>query len=101
MPAERLCWAEVLTSSAVPTVPRRAATTPALEPHHLLIDIAAEGASLCQLTGRLPVRVDGHALVGSISSSATARVEIGHSVLTVCPGDLTAAGRPQIRPTSR
>ena len=65
----------------------------ALEPHHLLIDVSAEGASLRQLSGRLPVRVDGHPLVGWMTLSASARVEIGHSVLTVCPGDLTAAGQ--------
>jgi hypothetical protein len=42
---------------------------------------------------REPVRVDGHPIVGPLTLSASARVEIGYSVLTVCPGDLTAAGR--------
>src|SRR3954470_23486829 len=32
---------------------------PALEPHHLLIEISDEGAVLRQLTGRVPARVDG------------------------------------------
>ena len=66
---------------------------PALEPHHLLIEITADGAALRQLTGRLPVRVDGQPLLDSVATATTARVEVGHSVLTVSPGDLTAAGQ--------
>ena len=68
---------------------------PALEPHHLLIEITAGGGSLRQLTGRVPVRVDGQAITGSIEIATTARVELGHSLLVVCPGDLTAAGQTE------
>ena len=75
---------------------------PALEPHHLLIEITAEGASLRQLTGRLPVRArrTSHLRIESRSrrrlewnsvtaSSSSARV-ISQQLV-----------RPQILPTSR
>ena len=65
----------------------------AVEPHHLLIEISTRGAMLRQLTGRIPVRVDGEALTGSSTIAATTRLEIGHSVLTAHPGDLTAPGQ--------
>jgi S-DNA-T family DNA segregation ATPase FtsK/SpoIIIE len=64
----------------------------ALEPHHLLIEISPDGVLLRQLTGRVPVHVNGEPLVGSVSIVAAARLEIGHSRLTACPGDLTAPG---------
>ncbi len=65
----------------------------ALEPHHVLIEISTGGATLRQLTGRVPVRVQGEALTGSLTVTAAARLEIGHSVLTATPGDLTAPGQ--------
>ena len=64
----------------------------ALEPHHLLIDIAEDRLELRQMTGRIPVRVDGATIAGSIEIGAAARIEIGHSVLAVQRGDLTAPG---------
>ena len=68
---------------------------PALEPHHLLIEIAAEAATLRQLTGGLPVRVDGQPLAGAITIVAAVRVELGHSVLVVGPRDLTAPAQAE------
>ena len=65
----------------------------ALEPHHVLIEISGGGATLRQLTGRVPVRVDGEAVIDSLTISGPARLEIGHSVLTACPGGLTAPGQ--------
>ena len=65
----------------------------ALEPHHLLIEVSAGGARIGQLSGGLPVRVDGEALGEPVVIVAAARVEIGHSVLVVRPGDLTAPGQ--------
>ncbi|HEY0518193.1 MAG TPA: FHA domain-containing protein, partial [Ilumatobacteraceae bacterium] len=65
----------------------------ALEPHHVLIDVGPDGATLRQLTGRAPVRVDGNALTGPALIGATTRVEIGHSVLIAAKGDLTAPGQ--------
>ncbi len=64
----------------------------ALEPHHLLIEISPIGAEVCQLTGRVPVRVDEQPIGDSLLIVAAARLEIGHSVLEMCPGDLTAPG---------
>ncbi len=64
----------------------------ALEPHHLLIEASAEGVMLRQLTGRVPVRVDGEALTESTRIVTAARLEIGHSVLSISRGDLTAPG---------
>ena len=64
----------------------------ALEPHHLLIEASDDGVLLRQLTGRVPVRVDGEALPPSGRIVTTARLEIGNSVLSVARGDLTAPG---------
>ncbi len=64
----------------------------ALEPHHLLIEVTADGVQLRQLSGRVPVRVDGEALPGSACIVTTGRLEIGNSVLSVARGDLTAPG---------
>ncbi|MEP7113532.1 MAG: FtsK/SpoIIIE domain-containing protein [Ilumatobacteraceae bacterium] len=64
----------------------------ALQPHHLLLEISADGVSVRQLTGRIPIRVDREAIVDSAMIVATAHLELGHSVLTVRPGDLTAPG---------
>jgi DNA segregation ATPase FtsK/SpoIIIE, S-DNA-T family len=64
----------------------------ALEPHHLLVEITEDGLMLRQLCGRVPVRIDGEPLTGSVTVAAEARVEIGHSVLVLVPGDLTAPG---------
>jgi DNA segregation ATPase FtsK/SpoIIIE, S-DNA-T family len=64
----------------------------ALEPHHVLLDISADGVSVRQLTGRIPVRVDRAAIGDSAMIVATAQLEVGHSVLAVRPGDLTAPG---------
>ncbi|MEY2580766.1 MAG: segregation ATPase FtsK/SpoIIIE, family [Ilumatobacteraceae bacterium] len=63
---------------------------PALEPHHLLIEISSTGARISQLTGRVPVRVDGEPLDDSVSIAEPVRFELGHSLLEMCPGDLTA-----------
>ena len=65
----------------------------ALEPHHLLIEISSAGATMRQLTGRVPVRVDGEPLVDALVIVAATRLEVGHSILSVCPGDLTAPGQ--------
>ncbi len=65
---------------------------PALEPHHLLIQISAAGARVRQLTGRVPVRLDGEVLTDSATIVASARLEVGHSVLSLCRRDLTAPG---------
>ena len=65
---------------------------PALEPHQVHAEISAEGLVLRQLTGRVPVHVDGRAVVDSVMVVAGARVEIGHSVLTAGRRDLTGAG---------
>ncbi len=65
----------------------------ALEPHHLLIEISSAGASVRQLTGRVPVRADGQPLVDALTMVAATRLEVGHSILSLCPGDLTAPGQ--------
>ena len=62
----------------------------AVEPHHLLIEISAAGASVRQLTGRVPARVDGEPLSGALAIDTSVRFEIGHSILAMCRGDLTA-----------
>ena len=62
----------------------------ALEPHHLLIEISSAGASVRQLTGRVPVRADGEPFVDALVVVAAMRLEVGHSILALCPGDLTA-----------
>ena len=62
----------------------------ALEPHHLLVEVVPAGASVRQLTGRLPVRVDGEPLAEAIVIVTAVQLEIGHSILSMCPGDLTA-----------
>ncbi|HEX2783717.1 MAG TPA: FHA domain-containing protein, partial [Ilumatobacteraceae bacterium] len=62
----------------------------ALEPHHLLIEVSPSGLSLRQLTGRIPVRLNGEPVADMSVIDAPARLEIGHSILTVCRGDLTA-----------
>ena len=64
----------------------------ALEPHHALIEVLPDRAELRQLTGRIPVRVDGGAVAGPTVLGSGARVEVGHSVLSVHRGDLTAPG---------
>jgi DNA segregation ATPase FtsK/SpoIIIE, S-DNA-T family len=65
----------------------------ALLPHHLLIEISTDGATVRQLTGRVPARIDGEALADSIVIVADARVEVGHSILTVCRREITAPGQ--------
>ncbi len=65
----------------------------ALEPHHLLIEISADGIVVRQLAGRVPLRVDGEATVDSELIVTAARLEIGHSTLTVCPQALTGPGQ--------
>ncbi len=65
----------------------------ALEPHHLLIEISPDGATMRQLTGRVPVRVDGEAIADSRLIVAEAQLEIGHSILTARRRDLTAPGQ--------
>jgi DNA segregation ATPase FtsK/SpoIIIE, S-DNA-T family len=65
----------------------------ALEPHHLLVEISAVGLALRQLTGRVPVRIEGVAMTGSVSVAVGARLEIGSSVLSVRLGDPTAPGQ--------
>ena len=62
----------------------------AVEPHHLLVEISAAGASVRQLTGRVPARVDGEPLSGARAIDTSVRLEIGHSILAMCRGDLTA-----------
>jgi S-DNA-T family DNA segregation ATPase FtsK/SpoIIIE len=62
----------------------------AVEPHHLLIEISAAGATVRQLTGRVPARVDGEPLAGALTIDTSTRLEVGHSVATMCWGDLTA-----------
>ncbi|MEO8264713.1 MAG: FtsK/SpoIIIE domain-containing protein [Ilumatobacteraceae bacterium] len=64
----------------------------ALEPHHLLIETSGDSVLLRQLTGRVPVRIDGEAISESVGIVTTARLEIGNSVLSVTRGDLTAPG---------
>jgi DNA segregation ATPase FtsK/SpoIIIE, S-DNA-T family len=64
----------------------------ALEPHHMLIEISTDGTQVRQLTGRVPVHLNGEPMIDSVSIVAMARLEIGHSVLSACPGDLTAPG---------
>src|SRR3954453_7038190 len=54
---------------------------PALEPHHLLLEISSTGAMLRQLTGRVPARVDDGPLGESVVVESPARVEVGCSVL--------------------
>lgn len=57
---------------------------PALEAHHALIDVAADGqVRLLQLTGRFPLRVDGRTTVGWTALSAGSVIELGHSRLHV------------------
>ena len=65
----------------------------ALEPHHLLLDASDECVHVRQLTGRVPVRIDGEALTESTRIVSSARLEIGHSVLSITRRDLTAPGR--------
>ncbi|HEY7625668.1 MAG TPA: FHA domain-containing protein, partial [Ilumatobacteraceae bacterium] len=66
---------------------------PALELHHVLIEVAAGGARACQLSGRLPVRVDGVPLDGAVGVGSAATLEIGHSLLTIRRGGLTDPGQ--------
>ncbi|MDP9465506.1 MAG: FtsK/SpoIIIE domain-containing protein [Actinomycetota bacterium] len=73
----------------------------ALEPHHMLIEISAEGATVRQLTGRIPVRVDGEPIANPKAIVAEARMEIGHSILRVHRGDLTAPGQGADRANNR
>jgi len=51
---------------------------PALEAHHLEIEISAAGALVRQLTGRFPVRVDEQPVYDALIVETSARVEIGH-----------------------
>lgn len=62
----------------------------ALEPHHMLIEISSTGAEVRQLTGRVPVRADGEPLTDCVLIVAATRFEVGHSVLDMRPGNLTA-----------
>ena len=64
-----------------------------LEPHHVLAEVTSDGVVLRQLTGRVPVRVDGRPLMDTQTIAVTGRVEIANSILTVSRGDLTAAGQ--------
>jgi len=70
---------------------------PAVEPHHLLLEVGADGAvAITQLTGRAPARVDGATLDGTTvamppdgddravgGTSAAVRVEVGGSLLAL------------------
>jgi S-DNA-T family DNA segregation ATPase FtsK/SpoIIIE len=69
---------------------------PSLEAHHLEIEISTAGALVRQLTGRFPVRVDEEPVYHALMVESSARVEIGHSVLTMTRGDLTAPGQTAI-----
>src|SRR3954470_28191 len=69
---------------------------PALEPHHLLLEISSTGAMLRQLTGRVPARVDDGPLGESVVVESPARVEVGCIVLKLVRGDLTAPGHSVI-----
>ena len=69
---------------------------PSLEAHHLEIEISAAGALVRQLTGRFPVRVDEEPVYHALMVESSARAEIGHSVLTMTRGDLTAPGQTAI-----
>ncbi|HSB88342.1 MAG TPA: FtsK/SpoIIIE domain-containing protein, partial [Ilumatobacteraceae bacterium] len=62
-------------------------------PHHVIIEITAEGASVCQLSGRLPVRLDGAPLDGVVNVRSRSTLEIGHSILSMSPGELTGPGQ--------
>ena len=84
------------TSSAAPPAAPVRCDDPALEPHHLLIEVSADGLMLRQLTGRVPLRSDGEAIDDSSMITSTVTVEIGHSLLTACPTDLTAPGHGRI-----
>jgi hypothetical protein len=58
---------------------------PAVEAHHLVLDTAADGRlAVMQLTGRLPVIVDGDP-AGPGSAVVTRSIEIGDSRLDVVP----------------
>ena len=46
--------------------------------------------SIRQLTGRVPVRLSGEPLTDGSVIAMAARLEIGNSILSLCPGDLTA-----------
>src|SRR3954451_5552770 len=50
---------------------------PALEPHHLLMEVSAAGAVVRQLTGRVPARLDDGPLGESVAVESPARVEVG------------------------
>ena len=56
----------------------------------MLVEILDENVVLRQLTGRLPVRIDGEALTASMVITGDLRLEIGHSLLSIRRGDLTA-----------
>jgi DNA segregation ATPase FtsK/SpoIIIE, S-DNA-T family len=58
---------------------------PALEAHHALLVISAEGAALTQLVGRVVVHVDGRPADGTQVHAEGFEVEIAGSVLRVAP----------------
>jgi DNA segregation ATPase FtsK/SpoIIIE, S-DNA-T family len=70
---------------------------PGLEPHHLLIEIGPEGARVCQLTGRAPVRIGETPLSGWVPMACETRIEIAHSILTTTRVELTAPAQEQDR----
>ena len=53
---------------------------PTIEVHHLAIDVA-DGVRCAQLSGRVPVRVDGRAIAGFVDVPDGAFVEVGVSLL--------------------
>lgn len=61
-----------------------------IEPHHVLIDVEGDLATLRQLAGRLPVRVNDQPLSGTATVTGPTAIEIGSSLMLIAPGDLTA-----------
>ena len=65
---------------------------PALEPHHLLAEITPDGARAAPTHRARSGSRRRRAVGDSVMIVAAARLEIGHSMLTVCRRDLTAPG---------
>jgi DNA segregation ATPase FtsK/SpoIIIE, S-DNA-T family len=59
------------------------ADDPALQPHHLMLEARPDGVVLTQLTGRVPVRVNGHALDHAVLLGEGDVVEVGASTLLI------------------
>jgi S-DNA-T family DNA segregation ATPase FtsK/SpoIIIE len=76
---------------------------PAVEPHHALVEVGLNGAvDVVQLTGVVPIRVDGQPLATSRLPENGARLQLGASVIHVRPtrgsntrlGSVTRSGKP-------